>query len=95
MPEADEALLQTEAGETRPNATVDLSAYLPEGETTLRVRRMQAPGADVKEGSVTQWAGQTYGEGVAAGGLVEETLTGKNITVEASGAALIFVEASA
>ncbi|KAI4522721.1 hypothetical protein K523DRAFT_312245 [Schizophyllum commune Tattone D] len=86
---------QAEAGETRPNATVDLSAYLPEGETTLRVRRMQAPGADVKEGSVTQWAGQTYGEGVAAGELVEETLTGKNITVEASGAALIFVETSA
>ncbi|KAL1715367.1 hypothetical protein EV715DRAFT_256321 [Schizophyllum commune] len=86
---------QAEAGETRPNATVDLSAYLPEGETTLRVRRMQAPGADVKEGSVTQWAGQTYGEGVAAGELVEETFTGKNITVEASGAALIFVEASA
>ncbi|KAL1757903.1 hypothetical protein FB107DRAFT_259332 [Schizophyllum commune] len=86
---------QAEAGETRPNATVDLSAYLPEGETTLRVRRMQAPGADVKEGSVTQWAGQTYGEGVAAGELVEETFTGKNITVEASGAALIFVETSA
>ncbi|KAL1736795.1 hypothetical protein EV714DRAFT_242235 [Schizophyllum commune] len=86
---------QAEAGETRPNATVDLSAYLPEGETTLRVRRMQAPGSDVKEGSVTQWAGQTYGEGVAAGELVEETFTGKNITVEASGAALIFVEASA
>ncbi|KAL1679088.1 hypothetical protein EV122DRAFT_263971 [Schizophyllum commune] len=86
---------QAEAGETRPNATVDLSAYLPKGETTLRVRRMQAPGADVKEGSVTQWAGQTYGEGVAAGDLVEETISGKNITVEASGAALIFVEASA
>ncbi|KAI5896507.1 uncharacterized protein SCHCODRAFT_02615052 [Schizophyllum commune H4-8] len=86
---------QAEAGEARPNATVDLSAYLPEGETTLRVRRMQAPGADVKEGSVTQWAGQTYGEGVAAGDLVEETISGKNITVEASGAALIFVEASA
>ncbi|KAL1748420.1 glycoside hydrolase superfamily [Schizophyllum fasciatum] len=66
-----------------------------EGETTLRVRRMQAPGADVKEANVTRWAGQTFGEGVAAGELVEETVRGRNITVEASGAALVFVETSA
>ncbi|TRM60663.1 hypothetical protein BD626DRAFT_128202 [Schizophyllum amplum] len=82
---------QAVAGEARPNVTIDLSAYLEEGEATLRVRRMQAPGADVKEGSVTTWAGQTFGEGVMDGTLVEETVQGSVITVEASGAALIFV----
>lgn len=86
---------QTQADTTtRPRVLFDISAYLPRGnghDGEVRVRRLTAPGADIKEGNVTSWAGQTFGEGVASGRLVEERVRGGKIAVEASEAVLVFL----
>ncbi|KAK0458968.1 glycoside hydrolase family 79 protein [Desarmillaria tabescens] len=79
---------ETEEG-TRPSTMFDISKYLSEGKGSVTVRRLQAPGADVKEGNVTTWAGQTYANGVAEGELIEEKIDGEVIVVAASEAVLV------
>ncbi|KAF9031715.1 glycoside hydrolase family 79 protein [Hymenopellis radicata] len=76
----------------RPNSTFDISTYVA-CDQSIRVRRLQAPGANVIEGNVTTWAGQTfsYEDGTAVGDVVEEKIHGSEITVAASEAALIFL----
>ncbi|KAK0203758.1 glycoside hydrolase family 79 protein [Desarmillaria ectypa] len=76
---------------TRPSTTFDISGYLSEDKGSVTVRRLQAPGADVKEGNVTTWAGQTYASGVAKGELIEEKISGREIAVAASEAVLLFL----
>ncbi|KAL0954468.1 hypothetical protein HGRIS_003441 [Hohenbuehelia grisea] len=77
---------QTEA---RPSTIFDISDFV--GKRTVRVRRLQAPGADVKGANVTAWAGQSFESGVSNGKLREERISGGKITVQASEAALIFL----
>lgn len=77
--------------ETRPNAVFDISSFLPLGHATVTVRRLQAPGADVKFGNLTTWAGQSFASGLARGRLVEEKVTGGIVVVEASEAALVII----
>ncbi|KAL0580465.1 hypothetical protein V5O48_001535 [Marasmius crinis-equi] len=78
------------SNETRPSTEFDFSSYLPSPDTPVRVRRLQSPGADVKLGNQTFWAGQTFAStGQAEGELKEETITGGKITLEASEAALV------
>ncbi|KAJ7127071.1 glycoside hydrolase family 79 protein [Mycena epipterygia] len=82
---------QTEAG-PRPTTTFDISAFLPRGQGSVTVKRLQAPGADVTFGNQTTWAGQTFAldsDGLAKGTYTEETVKGGKIVVEASGAALV------
>jgi hypothetical protein len=83
---------QTEADTTpRPKSTFDISGLLRNANRAVRVRRLQAPGADVQEANVTTWAGQTFEDGVAHGRLVEETVRGGQIMVQASEVALVFL----
>ncbi|KAF7327878.1 Glycoside hydrolase family 79 protein [Mycena kentingensis (nom. inval.)] len=84
---------QTQAG-PRPTTTFDISAFIPPRQRSVRVRRLQAAGADVTFGNATTWAGQTFAvnsDGLAMGELVEEVVKGGYIEVEASGAALVFL----
>lgn len=76
---------------TRPSTTFDISEYLSESADSVAVRRLQAPGADVKDGNITTWAGQTYANGVAEGVLTEEKIAGGEIAVAASEAVLVFL----
>uniref|UniRef100_A0A0W0FRR1 Beta-glucuronidase C-terminal domain-containing protein n=1 Tax=Moniliophthora roreri TaxID=221103 RepID=A0A0W0FRR1_MONRR len=76
---------------TRPSAIFDISLFLPEQNTSVIVRHMQAPGADVKAGNLTTWAGQTFASGSAKGEVVEECVNDGKVTVEASGAALVIM----
>lgn len=84
-------------GVERPVVSFDISAFLPShghGAPTIRVRRLQAPGADIIHGNQTTWAGQTFSvetEGLAHGNLVEQLVVGSVVDVEASGAALVFL----
>ncbi len=83
---------QTQTGTTpRPKTTFDISNLLRNRNQSVRVRRLQAPGADIKDANVTTWAGQTFNTGTAVGRLVEENVKGGIITVEASEAALVFL----
>jgi len=83
---------QTQAGTTpRPRSTFDISRLLRNPNKPVRVRRLQAPGADIKDANVTTWAGQTFNTGTAVGRLVEEKVKGGKITLEASEAALVFL----
>ncbi|KAG7093744.1 hypothetical protein E1B28_007395 [Marasmius oreades] len=76
--------------QTRPSVVFDFSSYLPASNTPVMVRRLQAPGADVKAGNQTLWAGQTFAtSGLAEGKLQEEKITNGKITLEASEAALL------
>ncbi|KAF9258936.1 hypothetical protein L218DRAFT_1004460 [Marasmius fiardii PR-910] len=76
--------------EERPSVVFDFSSYLPTPNTPVTARRLQAPGADVKTGNQTLWAGQTFAKtGLAEGVLREERVTGGKITLEASEAALL------
>ncbi|THV03197.1 glycoside hydrolase family 79 protein [Dendrothele bispora CBS 962.96] len=75
----------------RPSVNFDISNYLPSPDTIVTVRRLQAPGADVKAANVTRWAGQTFEEGVPSGELVQETIDNGLVEVEASGAALVIL----
>jgi len=74
--------------EERPQLSVNISAFLPPGAQST-VKRLQAPGADIKSGNVTTWAGQSFPQGVADGSFVEEDLNGDTITLPASEAVLI------
>jgi len=78
---------QTKTG-PRSAAQFNISAFRKD-QSSLHIRRMRAPGADIKLGNLTTWAGQTFGSGIAAGKLVEEPLNGDIVTVAASEAALI------
>lgn len=83
---------QTQAGNSlRPSSTFDISGLLRNPNQPVRVRRLQAPGADVKDANVTRWAGQTFETGVGRGKVVEEKVRGGKIVVQASEAALVFL----
>lgn len=83
---------QTQAGVTsRPTSTFDISGLLRNPKRPVRVRRLQAPGADVQDANVTTWAGQTFESGIAVGRVVEEKVKGGKIQVQASEAALVFL----
>ncbi|KAF9443574.1 glycoside hydrolase family 79 protein [Macrolepiota fuliginosa MF-IS2] len=83
---------QTQVGTTpRPSSTFDISGLLRAPNQTVRVRRLQAPGADVKDANVTTWAGQTFDSGVAVGRVIEESVVGGKIAVPASEAVLVFL----
>ncbi|KAF8986587.1 glycoside hydrolase family 79 protein [Cyathus striatus] len=75
----------------RPSATFDISSFLKDPLKPVTIRRLQAPGADVKLANVTTWAGQNYAFGIASGKLTEERITGGKISVAASEAALVIV----
>ncbi|KAF7312337.1 Glycoside hydrolase family 79 protein [Mycena indigotica] len=84
---------QTELG-PRPSTTFDLSAFLRPKQKYVRVRRLQAAGADVTFGNATFWSGQTFAvdsDGLAQGQLYEDVVKGGEIQVEASSAALVFL----
>lgn len=83
----------TQAGtDIRLNGTFDISAYVRDPRQQVRIRRLQAPGADVKEGNQTLWAGQSYATGLATGDIREEIVEGPLINVQASEAALVFLD---
>jgi hypothetical protein len=75
----------------RPTATFDISDYLKNPHRAVTVRRLTAPGADIKEANVTTWAGQNFASGLAAGKFVEEKVSGGKIAVKASEAVLVIV----
>jgi hypothetical protein len=83
---------QTQIGvEPRPNSTFDFSGLLRNLSTPVTAKRLQAPGADVKNSNVTQWAGQTFETGLARGNVVEETVKSGKIEVQASEAVLVLL----
>ncbi|KAF5367463.1 hypothetical protein D9758_003789 [Tetrapyrgos nigripes] len=89
------ALLNLEAynsteGE-RPLVSFNIGNYLPSSDAVVTVRRLQAPGIEVKTANLTTWAGQTFESGVASGELKEEKISGGVIEVEASGAVLVSI----
>lgn len=75
----------------RPTSTFDITAFLKNVHQPVTVRRLQAPGADVKSANFTTWAGQNFASGLASGKLVEEKIIGGIITLEASEAVLVSV----
>lgn len=79
---------QTQSG-PRPSVQFDISAFRQDLRRPITIRRLQAPGADVKLANLTTWAGQSYSTGVAAGSLKEEKQVSSIIEVEASEAALV------
>lgn len=80
----------------RPASQFDIGDYLTKN-STYTIKRLQAPGADVKNGTLVTWAGQNFGgaganglpDGLPRGGYVEEKLTENVITVAASEAVLV------
>ncbi|KAG9308430.1 glycoside hydrolase family 79 protein [Chiua virens] len=77
---------------SRPNVTVDFSAYLSYPGQVVTARTMTAPGTDIKDANMTTWAGQTFTTGVAEGELLEEYITSGQIDVAASSAVLITLQ---
>ena len=75
----------------RPAVTFDISDFLKDPRQLVTVRRLSAPGADVKDADVTTWAGQNFASGLAAGKLVEEQTVGGEIVVRASEGVLVTV----
>ncbi|KAG5354117.1 hypothetical protein C0989_007478 [Termitomyces sp. Mn162] len=75
----------------RPTVTFDISDFLKNPQQPVTVRRLSAPGADIKEADVTTWAGQNFASGVAVGQLVEEQMAGGEIIVQASEGVLVVV----
>ncbi|KAG6865905.1 hypothetical protein C0991_010738 [Blastosporella zonata] len=75
----------------RPQATFDISGFLQNHNRAVTVRRLSAPGADVKDANVTTWAGQNFASGLAAGKFVEERVSGGKIVLQASEAVLVVV----
>ncbi|KAG6898543.1 hypothetical protein C0993_006086 [Termitomyces sp. T159_Od127] len=75
----------------RPTATFDFSGFLRDPQQPVTLRRLSAPGADIKDADITTWAGQNYASGLAAGNLVEEQIFGGKIIVQASEAVLVVV----
>ncbi|KIK93270.1 glycoside hydrolase family 79 protein [Paxillus rubicundulus Ve08.2h10] len=53
------------------------------------LERLTAPGAGIKYGNLTTWAGQNFASGVADGEVVEEKITTGQVDVAASSAILI------
>jgi hypothetical protein len=84
---------QAAQGVARPNATFDFSAYLDRKATQkpIKIRRLTAPGADVKEANITLWAGQEFSTGKPKGKIVEEIIRGGKVDVPASEAVLLFL----
>jgi len=82
---------QTQTDSPRPNSTFDISGLLWKKTQVVRVRKLQAPGADVQDANVTSWAGQTFENGVARGKLAEDRIKGGKITVRASEAVLVLL----
>ncbi|KAG6880117.1 hypothetical protein C0992_005824 [Termitomyces sp. T32_za158] len=76
---------------SRPAATFDLSDFLRSPREPVTVRRLSAPGADIKDANITTWAGQNYASGLAAGKFVEEKIYGGEVIVQASEAVLVEV----
>ncbi|KAF9236721.1 hypothetical protein BU15DRAFT_63767 [Melanogaster broomeanus] len=72
----------------RPNVTVDFSAFLSTPGGMVTVKGLTAPGADIKYGNLTTWAGQNFASGVAEGGVEEEIITTGEVDVAASSAVL-------
>ncbi|PPQ71187.1 hypothetical protein CVT24_010005 [Panaeolus cyanescens] len=81
---------QTQAGQ-RPVSTFDISAFRSRTSDPIRIRRLQAPGADVKLGNLTTWAGQTFASGLPVGRMVEEVQSSSLVSLSASEAALVFL----
>jgi hypothetical protein len=75
----------------RPTAQFDISAFRQDKNRPVRLRRLQAPGADITTGNLTTWAGQTFASGLAEGKLVEEKQTSGIISLQASEAVLVFL----
>lgn len=75
---------------TRPDITIDISAYLPKKTQEVTVRRLISPGTDELSAELTNWAGQTFASGVAEGEIVEEKVTNGQVVLEASSAALVY-----
>ena len=82
---------QTQTDTPRPNSTFDISRLLRNSTQVVRVRKLQAPGADVQDANATSWAGQTFEDGIARGELVEDHIKGGEIIVRASEAVLVFL----
>jgi hypothetical protein len=89
---------------TRPQVTIDISELIQDRKKGAKLRRLTAPGADVKDANVVTWAGQTYGfpegaandtigedMGLAQGKLVEETIRSGRVVVRASEAVLVYL----
>ncbi|PPQ91030.1 hypothetical protein CVT25_013955 [Psilocybe cyanescens] len=81
---------QTQTGQ-RPSAEFDITAFRQDEHRPLTIRRLQAPGADVKAANLTTWAGQTFSTGVATGELKEEKQSSSKISVQASEAVLVIL----
>lgn len=81
---------QTQSG-PRPTAEFDISAFRQDQDRPITIRKLQAPGADVKLSNLTTWAGQSYSTGLAIGGLKEEKQVSGIISVQASEAVLVFL----
>ncbi|KAF9485196.1 hypothetical protein BDN70DRAFT_871592 [Pholiota conissans] len=75
----------------RPAVQFDITAFRRDGTSPVRIRRLQAPGADVVTANSTTWAGQTFASGLAEGKLVEEKQNSGIISVQASEAVLVFL----
>ncbi|KAI0322577.1 hypothetical protein OF83DRAFT_651208 [Amylostereum chailletii] len=69
---------------------VDLSAVIP-ANTTVKVKRMTAPGMDSKNSSAVTWAGQSYADGTASGDEAIEELDGGRLLVGGSEGVLVFL----
>lgn len=82
---------QTQTDTPRPNSTFDISRLLRNSTQVVRVRKLQAPGADVQDANATSWAGQTFEDGIARGELVEDHIKDGEIIVRASEAVLVFL----
>ncbi|KAJ3787024.1 glycoside hydrolase family 79 protein [Lentinula aff. detonsa] len=75
----------------RPVAFFNISSFLSSADEQVSVRRLQAPGADTRLANETQWAGQTFENGIPSGTFVEEKVRGGIVTVEASSAVLVIL----
>ena len=78
----------------RLTVTFDISEFLQKPSKAVTIRRLTAPGSDVKFSNVTTWAGQNFASGVASGKFAEEKISGGQIAVKASEAVLVFVSMS-
>ncbi|KIJ67101.1 glycoside hydrolase family 79 protein [Hydnomerulius pinastri MD-312] len=82
-------IYNTTATYARPNVTVDFSAFLSRPGQEVTVKTLTAPGADIKYGNLTTWAGQNFASGVAEGEMVKQKIATGQIDVAASSAVLI------
>lgn len=81
---------QTQTGQ-RPSAEFDITDFRQDEHRPVTIRRLQAPGADVKAANLTSWAGQNFASGVATGALKEENQSSSKISVQASEAVLVIL----